>query len=237
MAQQTQVWTIQPYSLTCFDTRSRIDTATCVSTAGLNLMATSSLLRCWNIRAINKCSIINEPQNGSNCPLQPNVSISIPRTFLEQPELFLLSISSQGKKKKKRHWYAEYSLRCGSGFVITILAKLPLFLPAFLLNSAFRLYFMYRYLLKCRSEARRGLKRLGTMSRLQVISVEGMDLQAVIKMRLGGHSPLILETQRLNSLHDLWPFFAFIWKGIKSFMFYEAFHKDLLSASSVLSSC
>lgn len=56
------------------------------------------------------------------------------------------------------------------------------------------------------------------------------------KIRLRGHSPLILETQRLNSLHDLWPFFTFILEGIKSVIFYEAFHKDLLSASCPLRS-
>lgn len=62
--------------------------------------------------------------------------------------------------------------------------------------------------------------------------MKAYHLQTVIKIRLGGHSPLILESQRLNSPHDLWPFFTFIWEGIKSVMFYEAFHKDLLSASS-----
>lgn len=46
--------------------------------------------------SINKCSIINKPQNGSNCSLHPNASINVPRTF--QPELFLITASSQGKK-------------------------------------------------------------------------------------------------------------------------------------------
>lgn len=101
--QQTQKWTLHPYAHSWhFNARVCIDTVTCV----INLMATSSLPCCWNIHAINKRSIINKPQNGSNCSLQPNVSISIPRTFVEQPKLFLLSVSSMGKK---RHWFAEYS--------------------------------------------------------------------------------------------------------------------------------
>lgn len=88
-----------------------------------------------NIHAINKCSIINKPQNGSNCSVQPNASISIPRTFLEQPELFLITASYLGKKRLlcrifpvllgfRGQTSAKNPQRLG--VVITILAKLPL---------------------------------------------------------------------------------------------------------------
>lgn len=62
--------------------------------------------------------------------------------------------------------------------------------------------------------------------------IKTAGLKCCHKIRLMGHFPLILETQSPNSPHDLWPFFTFILEGIKSVMFYEAFHEDLLSASS-----
>lgn len=50
--------------------------------------------------AINKTLIINEPQNGSNWFLQHNVSISIPRMFMEQLGLILISVSSLWGEKR-----------------------------------------------------------------------------------------------------------------------------------------
>ena len=85
------------------------------------------------------------------------------------------------------------------------------------------------------------LRAWGQFQGYKSFLVKAHHLHTVIKIvglkhshniRLGGYSSFILETQRLNSLHDLWPFFTFIFEGIKSVMFYEAFHKDLLSASS-----
>lgn len=96
----------------------------------------ASLAYCWNILSINKCSIINKPQNGSNCSLPPNASISIPRTFVEQPVLFLITASYLGRKRAAECWIFPVLLgfrgqtsgknpqRCG--VVITIWAKLPL---------------------------------------------------------------------------------------------------------------
>lgn len=107
----------------------------------------ASLACCWNILSINKCSIINKPQNGSNCSLPPNASISIPRTLVEQPVLFLITASYLGRNRAaecrifpvllgfRGQTSGKNPQRCG--LVITIWAKLPLiFNLYFLLNSA-----------------------------------------------------------------------------------------------------
>ena len=41
------------------------------------------------------------------------------------------------------------------------------------------------------------------------------------------------SSKMLNAPHDLWSSFTFICESIKPVMFYEAFHKDLLSTSPV----
>lgn len=105
-------WNIssRSYSQTHPDTKTNNNSVThaclqaralsCDNTAWLHLTTTSNLPSRWNIHTINNCSIINRLQNGSNCSLQPNASISIPRIFHSK------------LRRKKRHWYAEYSLRC-----------------------------------------------------------------------------------------------------------------------------
>lgn len=72
-------------------------------------------------------------------------------------------------------------------------------------------------------------KKLGTMSRLQVISVEGVSsAYCNYDETHGSLSPHFGDSKTLYMIS------AFIWERIKLVMFYEAFHKDLLPSSSQL---